>query len=163
MIPPERFRGTVQLLGEVCDESLLGWVMDIPFTQWPQQSAVNGASRPAMVNDPQWHRFGERSDPLVRQILGTWSRRGAELQRLLSVVMPSHNIDTHVDKVSPRHWGRVHVPLMTNALSEFIVGGESHTMKAGYAYLVNIEAPHSVLNAGLTPRIHFMLDVGARG
>jgi hypothetical protein len=159
VIPAERFTGTVQHLGAVDDRSLMRWIAAIPFEDWPQQTPLEGALRPAMVNDPAWHAFGAESTPVAREIL-SWTT-GRELGRLLSVVMPGQSIPEHVDKQAPGQWVRVHVPLMSNASSVFIVGGEAHRLHEGQAYLVNIGAPHSVVNHGITPRIHFMLDIGA--
>jgi len=161
MIPSERFTGTVEHLGAVDDRSLLRWIAAIPFEDWPQQAPIDGAIRPAMVNDRAWHGFGAQSEMLAQDLL-TWTT-GVELGRLLSVVMPGHDIPEHVDKQAPNHWARIHLPLMSNASSVFCVGGVAHRLHEGQAYLGHLGAPHGVRNTGVTPRIHFMLDIGGQG
>jgi hypothetical protein len=160
-IGPGRFGGEVEALGGVHITALLDWLQAIPWAAWPQQSpGADGRLRPAMVNDPRWHDFGRVSAPIGRCVL-QWAPGGVIQQRLLSVVMPGHAIPEHVDKEPPTWWGRVHVPLLSNPQSVFCVGGRAHHLRAGRAYLVNTEAPHSVRNDGETPRVHLMFDVGA--
>lgn len=161
MIPPERFTGTVQRLGPVDCAAVAGWVMSIPFEEWPQQSRLaDGRLRPAMVNDPHWHGFAGVVAPVEREILA-WAPGGRVLARLLTVVMPGHNIPPHVDQQAPAWWTRVHVPLVSNDASVFLVGGRPHHLDVGVAYMVNTETLHAVRNDGDTPRVHLMLDVGA--
>jgi hypothetical protein len=160
VIPAERFTGTVRRLSPVDEAPLRDWITAIPFSEWPQQAPIDYHLRPAMVNDPNWHAFGAKSNRLVREIL-RWTTGGIALGRLLSVVMPGHTIPPHVDKVAPGWWGRVHVPLTDAPLSRFLVGGEAHHLEPGWAYLVNITAEHSVENPDPAPRVHFMVDIGA--
>jgi len=153
-----RFRGTVEQLGPVPVGALVEWVSAIPFAAWPQQAPIDAGLRPAMVNDPTWHGFYAVTDHIVKLCQAYAPRGTRPTQRLLSVVMPGHGIPPHVDKVSPRWWGRVHVPLLTDPASLFIVGQEAHHLEPGFAYAVNVLAEHSVENHGATPRVHFMAD-----
>lgn len=154
-----RFRGTVERLGPVPIDLLVDWLSAIPFADWPQQTPLaDGRLRPAMVNDPAWHGFHAVTDVAVKLCQAYVPRRTRPTQRLLSVVMPGHGIPPHVDKVSPRWWGRVHVPLLTDPASRFIVNGDAHHLEPGYAYAVNVLAEHSVENPGTSPRVHFMAD-----
>ena len=151
-----RYAGTVERLATVDIDGILGWLAGISFDEWPQQSRLE--LRPAMVTDLDWHGFGDVTEPMVNSLMGFFPGCVAE-QRMLSVVMPGHSIDPHVDRQSP-HWVcRVHVPLTSNDQSVFMVGGEVHRLEPGEAYEVNTEAEHSVANDGLTPRVHFMFDV----
>jgi hypothetical protein len=111
-----------------------------------------------MVNDPAWHGFKDRTDLIVSQIMA-WLPRHVSYNRLLSVVMPGHSIEPHRDLQSPDWDCRVHVPLVSNPQSRFIVNGHDYVLTPGLAYRVNTEAEHSVTNDGATPRIHFMFDV----
>lgn len=154
-----RFSGTVERLGPVPIDLLVEWVSAIPFAAWPQQKPLgDGLLRPAMVNDPTWHAFHAVTDITVKLCQAYVPRRTRPGQRLLSVVMPGHSIPPHVDKVSPRWWGRVHVPVLTDPASRFIVNGDAHHLEPGFAYAVNVLAEHSVENGGTTPRVHFMAD-----
>lgn len=154
-----RFRGTVERLGPIPIDPLVEWLSAIPFTSWPQQTPLDdGLLRPAMVNDPAWHGFHAMTDTVVKLCQAYVPRRTKPSQRLLSVVMPGHSIPTHVDKVSPRWWGRVHVPILSNPRSHFFVHGEPYLLEPGFAYAVNVLAEHSVENPGTSPRVHFMAD-----
>lgn len=111
-----------------------------------------------MMTDLSWHGFGAKVSPLVarlqRQFL--WPRT---TQHMLSVVMPGHAIPEHIDEQGPEWLARIHLPLTTNAASQFWVGGIAHQLRVGGVYRVNTEAPHAVTNDGAAPRIHFMFDV----
>ena len=73
--------------------------------------------------------------------------------------MPGHAIEPHKDQQADYWRARVHVPLMTNERSAFVVECKPHAMAVGSAYLVNTLAEHAVTNDGDTPRIHFIFDV----
>jgi hypothetical protein len=154
------FTGTVERLGAVTVAPLVAWITAIPWDAWPQQDRLaDGQIRPAMVNDPAWHGLGAVTTPVVKEIQAWMPRFTRPALRMVSVVMPGHEIPAHVDKHSPRWYGRVHVPLTTDPASVFLVGGESHHLDVGTAYCVNTRAAHSVSNAaGEVPRVHLVVD-----
>ncbi len=53
---------------------------------------------------------------------------------------------------------RLHIPIVTNAEVDFVVGGERHVMEAGECWYVNVDLPHRVNNRGSTERIHLVID-----
>lgn len=137
---------------------LLGWLRAIPFEEWPQQDRLpDDLLRPSMVTDLRWYGFGRATDEVVAEVLRVFP--GTDYQRMLSVVMPGHDIPTHVDQQNPDWVGRIHVPLLSNPESEFVVGGGRYVMTPGRAYAVDTRVPHSVTNWGKSPRVHFMFDV----
>lgn len=156
----KRFSGTVEPLGRVEVSALVEWVSAIPFEDWPQQTPLgDGQLRPAMVNQPGWHGFYDVTAPVLKVVQAWLPRRTQPKQRLLSVVMSGHAIPPHVDKHSDRWYGRVHVPLTSDPMSRFVVGGEPHALKPGNAYLTNTLREHSVSNIeGTQPRIHLVVD-----
>lgn len=150
-----------RLLGPVGADALAKWITAIPFEEWPQQHRLPGGQiRPSMQTDITWHGFGEIAEPVVNAIMQEHFPGGIAYQRMLSVVMPGHSIPPHCDEQAKSWICRVHVPLMSNAKSRFIVGGQDHVLAPGFAYRVNTRAEHAVTNDGETPRIHFMFDVG---
>ncbi len=155
-----RFDGKVSPLARIIDISgMVEWISAIPFEQWPQQSRLpDGQIRPAMVNDLSWHGFGRVSDPITAELMGQFPGHKA-YNRMVSVVMPGADIYPHADRQAPDWICRVHVPLVTNEHSAFVVEGERFAMRVGTAYLVNTEREHEVRNDGPGPRIHFMFDV----
>ena len=131
--------------------AVIDWITAIPFSAWPQQRPVDGQLRPAMINRPDWFGFGAATDALVRSIAPH------SHDRMLSVVMPGHQIDAHRDAQPWR--ARVHVPLTTNPGALVVVDGQRRHMAVGYAYEVDVTVLHAVENYGPTPRIHLMFDV----
>lgn len=155
-----RFTGACEPFAAVDAAELVAWVQAIDFAAWPQQRRLDdGQIRPSMVTDMAWHGFGDRAEAVVAALMAYFPGCSA-YQRMLSVVMPGHSIEPHVDSQAPYWLCRVHVPITTNGLSRFIVAGRHYAMAVGMAYRVNTEVEHSVANAGTTPRIHFMFDVG---
>lgn len=155
----QRFAGTVEGFATVNVAELVAWITAIDFADWPQQHRLaDGGIRPMMVSDHAWHGFGAETRPLIAELLAHFPGCVSSTE-LLSVVMPGHQIEPHTDS-QPPHWRcRVHVPLTSNPLSRFIVGGVAHRLVPGQAYRVNTEAVHAIENAGPTPRIHLMFDV----
>lgn len=155
----KRYNGTCEELARIDANPLIEWILAIPYEEWPQQPKLpDGKLRPAMTCDPNWHNFKAKAGPLVNTLMTLFPDCLADT-RMLSAVMPGHNIAPHKDEQSANWRVRVHVPLLTNPQSQFIVGGVSHHLEPGKAYLVNTEAEHAVDNGGPTPRVHFMFDV----
>lgn len=157
----ERFTGTCEAFASINISKLAAWIVAISFEDWPQQHRLaDGKLRPAMVSDPEWNGFGQETAGIVAELLALFPGHRA-YQRMLSVVMGGHSIEPHVDHQAPEWRCRVHVPLLANSRSAFIVGGRAYALAPGTAYRVNTEAEHAVTNDGDSPRIHFMFDVGA--
>lgn len=70
---------------------------------------------------------------------------------LVTVHAPGTKLITHQDAADKI---RVHIPILTNDQSNWIIDGEEYHMKPGWAYIVNTTLPHSVENAGTTNRVH---------
>lgn len=151
-----RFEGEVEALTHVFIAELAHWIADIDLADWPQQE--RGEIKPAMVTDPAWHGFGARSQPVITELMAHFPGCSS-YQHMLSAVMPQNSILAHRDQQRPEWLCRVHVPLISNDQSVFIVGGRVHHMDVGVAYRVNTLAEHAVINNGTLPRIHFMFDV----
>lgn len=156
----QRFAGSVAWLSTVDISEMAAWLAAIPFEDWPQQSLRE--LRPAMVTDLSWHGFGAQAAPIVAALMDRFPGCVPE-QQMLSAVMPGHTIEPHVDHQGPKWLCRVHVPLLTNAASFFIVGGKHHSLVPSHAYRVNTEVEHAVTNGGISPRVHFMFDVRTNG
>lgn len=112
-----------------------------------------------MVSDLAWKGLGAHAMPLTAALLAAHFPGCVADTQQLSVVMPGHAIEPHTDSQPPQWLCRVHVPLISNPQSRFIVGGVAHAMRVGSAYRVNTEAMHAVENGGATPRIHYFFDV----
>ena len=150
------WEGTVELIASVDCEPLINWVLAIPFEEWPQQSQIDHQLKPAMTNE-SWHGLKGRSDDLVDKLRTPLGNPRVK-DRMLSIVMPGHDIYPHRDVYAADWICRVHVPLATNDRAVFVVDDIIYKMKVGFAYRVNISKKHMVVNNGTTPRIHFMFD-----
>ena len=142
-------------------DDVKNWITAIPFDAWPQQPALRGELRPAMVNDCAWFRFGNETDPLINSIMLDVFPGRVQRNRMLSVIMPGHDIDPHSDR-QPHGWmTRIHVPLVTNPNAWFVFDS-THHLAFGFAYAVDVTKRHYVHNHGTTPRVHLMFDVFER-
>ena len=150
---------TVEHLSKVNVAEVVAWLTGIDLRSWPQQS--HRELKPAMVTDPTWFGMGERTRATVDELMSNFPGCSS-YQHMLSAVMPGHSIEPHRDHQAPYWMFRVHIPLVTNEQSLFVVGGQHHHLDVGHAYKVNTEAEHSVDNRGETPRIHFMFDIGRK-
>jgi Aspartyl/Asparaginyl beta-hydroxylase len=154
-----KWNGTCERIGNVDCSELSDWIMAIPFRDWPQQHKVDEQLRPAMVNDPDWHQFGRYAMAfMIANPLPPFLGGPKVKDTMLSVVMPGHRIEPHRDSLGDEWITRIHVPLVTNRETEFIIDGREYGMWVGGSYMVNISREHSVVNNGKTPRIHFMFD-----
>ena len=70
---------------------------------------------------------------------------------LVTIHTPGTKLITHQDAPDKI---RIHIPILTNNKSNWIIDGEKYHMEPGWAYLVNTTLPHSVENAGITNRVH---------
>ena len=73
---------------------------------------------------------------------------------------PGGAIAQHWDR--PRMYSlahRVHLPLKTNAGSQFIVDGRACTTRAGQYFEFDNQRDHSVVNGGSLERIHLIIDL----
>jgi aspartyl/asparaginyl beta-hydroxylase (cupin superfamily) len=111
-----------------------------------------------MVSDPGWYGMGEVTEGVVSKLLPFFPGC-RDRQRMLSVVMQGHEIESHVD-LQPVEWvTRLHLPLVTNDDAVFVSDGVECHMMVGSVYKVDTTKPHAIINRGKTPRIHFMFDV----
>jgi hypothetical protein len=53
---------------------------------------------------------------------------------------------------------RVHVPLLSNDRAVFTTEGQDHTMRVGWAYLIDPTKEHSAFNGGKTDRVHLLFN-----
>lgn len=146
------FPRPVERINKVDVRPVIGWILDIPLTEWHQQNPPDKPLKPSMLTDLSWNNFGRETEYLLANYRNTY-------QRMLSVVMPGDKILPHVDEQDKDWMYRVHIPLLSNNNSKFVVDGKEYKLEPGWAYAVNTTVPHAVYNNGKTPRIHFMFDV----
>lgn len=105
-----------------------------------------------------------RRCPAIRAALDTLDAPLAATR--LMRLDPGSAIHTHVDPGLgfESGWVRLHVPVATNPGVEFVVNGRPVAMHPGECWYLRLSDPHSVRNAGVTPRVHLVIDapVGPR-
>ena len=150
----------ITCLADVDVTALAAWIGAIDFADWPQQDRLaDGQLRPAMVSDLNWHGFGLMTEVLVQACLSYFPEGCMSRERMLSVVMPGHDIPAHTDQQNARWIARIHVPLLTNDRAVFVVDGIPYPLEVGKAYQVDPRRHHAIRNDGATPRVHFIFDV----
>lgn len=165
-----RFTGTVEKIGDGIDvRSIADWVSKIPLEDWPPARPPYVSCEPyllihpAIVNDSNWHGFGEQARKFIGQIqsLGLRALEGKKLYDFkISTIVPGQFLGSHCDTMAPdaKRWAyRVHVPIVTNPKS-FLIMDKAYYLNAGSAYIVNVEELHAVVNHGDTPRVHFLFE-----
>ncbi|MCW3104209.1 MAG: Aspartyl/Asparaginyl beta-hydroxylase [Bacteroidetes bacterium] len=82
-----------------------------------------------------------------------------ETVRLLRL-QPGSVIKEHRDQGLGYRFGefRLHIPIITDAAVEFIVGGKNIPMKKGECWYADFDLPHSVKNDSERERIHLVID-----
>lgn len=155
-----RLIGTCRPLCTVSAGPLAQWALE-GLPDWPQRERMTAESPyPAMVSDPEWRGFGERTKPLVESVMAFFPGHVAG-HRMLSVLMPGQSVFRH-DDVQGAGWrARIQIPIVSNPESTAIFDDAECHLEPGTAYLFNCEVPHALRNAGATPRIHFFFDAFA--
>ncbi|HTF06131.1 MAG TPA: aspartyl/asparaginyl beta-hydroxylase domain-containing protein [Bacteroidia bacterium] len=82
-----------------------------------------------------------------------------ESVRLLRLA-PGSVIKEHRDRKLAYEYDsfRLHIPIQTNSLIDFMVGGERLDMNGGECWYANFDLPHSVTNNSSIDRVHLVID-----
>lgn len=125
--------------------------------------------------NPTIHPAFEPLEPLIRPLMdhirGVYlqtlrQRRVAEahgagyfIRALLTRLAPGAEIKPHIDEgESLKRCHRIHVPVITNPDSFFMVGRLKFHMPEGEMWEINNRRTHAVRNDGTEPRIHLIMD-----
>jgi hypothetical protein len=106
-----------------------------------------------------WHRWKDLLNPIIDR-LETSYPNSVISKCIFPKLLAGGVINKHVDggdTLTLVH--RVHVPIVTNEDTLFTCGGETINMKEGYAYEVNNQREHAVVNNGKTDRVHLLIDL----
>jgi hypothetical protein len=108
----------------------------------------------------RWKEWKEVLMPIMEQATAPYSySKGFYPKVMLAKMPPSTFIPPHSDgdeKGYAPH--KIHIPLTTNKKCHFFEGKEKYQLEVGKAYEVNNGDSHSVVNGGLTDRIHFIFE-----
>jgi hypothetical protein len=118
---------------------------------WPDVTVSRGSG---------WELLATEAAPVMEQVIKRHYVMGGKILRAMVTRLGSGcRIARHKDShpsFAVAH--RIHVPLITNASVEFIVGRERVPPRAHYAFELNNRMFHQVTNNGDSSRIHFIFD-----
>lgn len=97
--------------------------------------------------------------PAIRNLLDGFAceKLAVRLMRL----EPGAEVKEHTDRDLRFEEGevRLHIPVFTNELVEFLLAGERLHMRAGECWYINAHLPHRLANPGQQARIHLVFDL----
>jgi hypothetical protein len=110
--------------------------------------------------EPGWDRLADVAMPLMHDIIRRCYPPGGTIIRAVAAkLLVGGKIKPHVDSHPSFHLGhRIHIPITTNPRVRFMIDGKPHQMQVGYAYEINNQKNHSVMNKGKEDRITFIFD-----
>lgn len=130
---------------------------------WTSIALRSASGREADIYTHPTHQ-GYADTPLLAKCLYfrqvcDWFQCEKESIRLLSLAAGSQ-IKEHTDFQMGYSYGlfRLHIPIQTADAVQFRVAGVDLPMQAGECWYANFHLPHSVLNPGLTERVHLVID-----
>jgi len=123
-----------------------------------------GATHPILqaYSDPSTTEYAYSplldSAPEIRAAID-WFQCDLQTVRLMRLT-PGSIIKEHCDYDLAAEWGtaRIHIPITTNPLVEFMVNRVPVPLEAGSAWYLRLSDPHSVANRGATDRVHLVID-----
>ena len=107
-----------------------------------------------------WPRLADAALPLMERVIDANYRPGGTLLRAMAAKLKAHgNIPPHRDTLRSLGMGhRVHVPITSNSGVRYTISGKPFQLDVGYAYEINNQKKHSVINMGNEDRISFIFD-----
>lgn len=107
-----------------------------------------------------WDYFATQAQPIVEDIVRKhYPPGGIVIRAMIANLVAGGKIAPHTDTDPSFAVGhRIHVPLVTNDMVDFHVGGELFHLEEGIAYEVNNLEVHSVQNRSDKDRLHFIFD-----
>ena len=107
-----------------------------------------------------WPEWREVLEPIIDEVTGQYNFKSGKTARImLANICAGGEIGMHID-LNPAadvpH--KIHVPIKTDELAEFIEEESSYYLKRGFAYEVNNKIAHGVKNNSVNERIHLIFD-----
>lgn len=123
----------------------------VKLEQWPAMD---------VIKQPGWDRLADVAVPLMHDIIRrNYPPGGSIIRAMAAKLLPGAKISPHSDTHPSFHIGhRIHIPITTNPRVRFMIDGRPYSFKPGFAYEINNQRNHSVMNKGTEDRIHFIFD-----
>lgn len=109
---------------------------------------------------PLWAEWRALLEPVLAQATAPYGYgRGVYPRVMLARMGPGGIIQPHRDANPAAKWPhKIHVPLLTNERVVFTIEGVGHHLPEGEAAEVNNMGVHSVVNGGMSDRIHLIFE-----
>ena len=135
----EVHRDTESIVMLFCDES------------WPDGEIYREAG---------WDRLHDVAMPVIDEIVDQYYRPGGILLRAMAAnLRAGGRIAPHRDALHSFHLGhRVHVPITSSDAVRYTIAGKPYQFEVGFAYEINNQQKHSVMNLGDEDRISLIFD-----
>jgi hypothetical protein len=116
--------------------------------------------RVIITREKGWDRIAEVANPIMADILERFYPPGGTIIRAVAAkLVAGGSITPHIDALRSFTYGhRIHIPITTNRLVRFMIGGQPYRFEIGHVYEINNQKTHSVVNAGKEDRINFIFD-----
>jgi hypothetical protein len=116
--------------------------------------------RVIITREKGWDRIAEVANPIMADILERFYPPGGTIIRAVAAkLVAGGSITPHRDTLESFSYGhRIHIPVTTNKLVRFMIGGQPYRFEIGHVYEINNQKTHSVVNAGKEDRINFIFD-----
>ena len=109
---------------------------------------------------PYWAEWKELIEPIINEVTGQYNfKLGRTARIMLANICAGGEIGMHIDQnpaADVPH--KIHVPIKTDELAEFIEEKSTYYLQRGSAYEVNNKIAHGVKNNSKTERIHLIFD-----
>ena len=138
-----------------------------PYIYYNVLPLIGAGERKAGVtdfSDPDWTTWAEmpllKKCPYIMEMLSSLECRKTSVR--LVRLEPGGELREHSDPqldLKLKKQVRLHVPVFTNELVEFLLNGEAVPLLPGELWYMRLSDPHSVRNLGQTERTHLSIDV----
>lgn len=173
------FKANQKCLGQVNAEALRQRVLSQPAEAWLEQSIrqqtyeVHRDTQSVVMlfcdeswpdgdiyREAGWGRLQDVALPVIEQVIADYYQPGGLLLRAMAAKLRAGGrIAPHRDALRSFHIGhRVHIPITTNEGVRYTIAGKPYQFDAGFAYEINNQQKHSVMNLGDEDRISFIFD-----
>ncbi len=106
-----------------------------------------------------YSQFADELKPLLDLIAENYQHNGFVVRLIFTKLQAHGKVPTHADgRYSLLKCHRIHVPIITNDHTFFMVGGEQKVMRPGEMWEINNATFHAVDNQGDEDRIHMIID-----
>lgn len=113
-----------------------------------------------LYRESGYERLADVATPVIDAIISAcYDSGGIVLRAMAAKLVAGGRILPHRDSLASFHIGhRIHIPITSNPGVRFTIAGKPYPFDLGFAYEINNQQKHSVMNLGDEDRITFIFD-----